>query len=352
VLTVSSFEVELRQQDSYFDNISVPAFFTFVDFPQSYHLQTNTDLFVHASTGTMQSGWGVEFILEDKTIGDQQIIYDFSMPFEYHFNDLIKHEYLIEASIVDESNSPIPGNFTYDMNDPIGIGDYYVAIGDSITWGAGDDISIDNNSLDNRNISRGYEPILNNLLTAGKAYPHTVINEGISGEESIEGLARIQDVIDAYPDAQYFLILFGTNDSAGTLLLPDGVPSGLGSSSPAPGTFKYNMQEIITAIVNEGKTPILGKVPITLGPCSTCTPFLNPDTASRNMLIQQYNEVIDELVSANGTAVIGPDFYELFNEDFSGEKRYDFEYSDNLHPNGIGYQSMADSWKNVLLTLP
>ena len=131
-------------------------------------------------------------------------------------------------------------------------------------------------------------------------------------------------MIDAHPGAQYFLILFGTNDSGvSTPLLPNGVLSGAGEISPDPGTFKYNMQLIIDAVVAGGKTPILAKVPIALGASPIGPTFPNPDTASRNLLIQEYNQAIDELVSTNGTAVTGPDLYALFNRRSSRGKRYD-----------------------------
>jgi lysophospholipase L1-like esterase len=222
----------------------------------------------------------------------------------------------------------------------VGVGDYYVAFGDSITDGDNDDISSDDISLDLRNAGGGYEPILNDLLTATEDYPHTVINEGVGGEESYNGLARIQDVINIHPEANYFLILFGTNDSGGTLPVPSGLGLNPGDSGYI-GSYKDNMQQIIDEIMTAGKTPILGKVPITLGACPSCDPFPDPDVASRNLLIQEYNLVIGELVSANGIAVIPPDFYNYFraNQD---------EMSDNLHPNGTGYISMANLWFNAL----
>jgi hypothetical protein len=107
------------------------------------------------------------------------------------------------------------------------------------------------------------------------------------------------------------------------------------------GSFLDNMQQIIDAVVAAGKIPILAKVPITLGPCSTCTPFSDPDTASRNILITDYNLVINSLITANGIETTAPDFFDYFrtNQD---------QFSDNLHPDGIGYQSMASLWFNAL----
>jgi hypothetical protein len=103
------------------------------------------------------------------------------------------------------------------------------------------------------------------------------------------------------------------------------------------------MQRIIDAVVISGKMPVLSKVPIALGPCSTCAPFSDPESAPRNALIRDYNIVIDSLAEENGlgTAPIDPDFYSYFsaNQD---------EFADNLHPDGFGYQSMADLWFNAL----
>ena len=107
------------------------------------------------------------------------------------------------------------------------------------------------------------------------------------------------------------------------------------------GSYKDNMQQIIDIISASGKTPVLAKLSIILGPCSTCTPYPDPDTGSRNLIIQEYNMVIDELVSQNGLVVTPPDFYDYF-------RTHQDEMSDNFHPNGIGYRSMASLWFNAL----
>ena len=319
--------------------------------PEEYHIQTSTDLTVSANAcfdSIIHSGWGVRFYLDGQSVQD-----DTSPPFQRTFQGVSKAEHTVEAIIIDDSGTEYPGFPTQDEVSHVGVGNYYVAFGDSITEGEGDTITSDDTSLDGRNSGGGYEPILNDLLTASKGYPQTVVNEGIGGEESIDGLARVQSVINAHPDAQYFLILFGTNDSGGSMP----VPSGLGLSSGETGysgSYKDNMQQIIDAIKNAGKSPILAKVPIALGSCHDCTPFADPDTEDRNtMYIQKYNQVVDELRSANGITAAAPDFYAYFDStDSTGHLRYETQYFDNLHPNGIGYQSVADLWKNVLITLP
>jgi lysophospholipase L1-like esterase len=356
VLTVSSMEVRLTQQDAYFDNIVFSdSPFVWITQPLNYHLQTGLDLMVHAVAANLQPGWGVQFTLEDNVTQEMQIIDDFVEPFEHTFDGLLKREYTIEALIIDPDSNPISGEFTSDIQGPVGIGDYYVAFGDSLTSGFADDILLDNISQDLRNVSRGYTPILNDLLTADKGYPHTVVNKGVGGEDSGEGLARVQSVIDSHPEANYFLILFGTNDSHGTLPVPSGLKNENCSPKPScaellipgddgyEGSFLDNMQQIIDAVTGSGKMPFLAKVPIALGPCSTCTPFSDPESAPRNALIRDYNIVIDALAEANGlgTAPIDPDFYAYFsaNQD---------EFADNLHPDGFGYQSMAVLWFDAL----
>lgn len=218
----------------------------------------------------------------------------------------------------------------------------YIAFGDSITKGTGDDITSDNCSKDGRNCGSGYEPILNTRLTKSLGYAHTVLNQGVGGNRSIDGLNRLPSVLSAHPRSQYFLILFGTNDSGGSLPVPSGM--GLNPGDPGyPGSFKDTMQQIITAIIEAGKIPYLAKVPITFGSCSSCQPFSNPDTASRNILIQEYNKVIGELRFANGIRVVAADFYNYF-------RKHPEEFADNLHPNGLGYRSMARMWRNALIS--
>jgi lysophospholipase L1-like esterase len=209
----------------------------------------------------------------------------------------------------------------------VGIGDYFVAMGDSITFGVGDDVPSDDISQDGRNAGGGYTPVLNNLRTNAKGYPQTVVNEGVGGSTSSNGVSLIPILLSRHPDAQYFLIEYGSND-AGTP-----IPSGLGlhpGDAGYPGTFKDNMQRIITAVKNAGKLPYLGKVPYTKG-----------QFIARNSLYQTYNQVIDQLVAENNITVIPPDFFTWF-------QNHQDQFSDDIHPNGIGYQSMANLWRNAL----
>jgi lysophospholipase L1-like esterase len=193
----------------------------------------------------------------------------------------------------------------------------YVAVGDSITRGSHDDISAD---------GIGYEPILGNLLTAA------VANEGVSGTSSADGVASIPFVLSKYPSANYYLVMYGSNDAYNDTTTA-AVPSGMGLLPGEPGyadSYKDNMQKIISAILAAGKTPYLAEVPYTSDPFRS------------DSMIQEYNVVIDELVLTNNITVVPPAFYAYF-------LAHQGELADGLHPNGTGYQSMADLWFTALI---
>lgn len=299
--------------------------------PQNESLQTSTNLQVLANVcldALTNNGWGVRLALDGGFLNFGPEIDIYSPPFQVIFSNLSRSEHVVDAYIIDSAGNPVSGAGTHDQVSQVGVGDYYVAMGDSITYGVGDDVPSDDISLDGRNTGGGYEPILNNLLTNAKGYPQTIVNEGIGGAKSNDGVNVIQSLLSLFSDSQFFLIEYGTNDAATP------VPSGLGlhpGDSGYPGTFKDNMQRIITSVKNAGKLPYLAKVPYSTAPYT-----------ARDSLYQTYNQVIDELVSENTISVTPPDFYTYFQNNQSQIS------SDGLHPNGIGYQSMANKWFNAL----
>ena len=154
-----------------------------IAYPKNYHLQTSSDLNVVANLcldGDIHSNWGVKFVLDEGTE-----VYDHEAPFEFPLTGLSSSEHKIEAFVVDSSDNEISGINTYNKIFNIGIGDYYVAIGDSITEGYGDIYWQDNISSDGRDVGGGFEPILNNLLTTARSIPHHIANEGVGGTKSI-----------------------------------------------------------------------------------------------------------------------------------------------------------------------
>ncbi len=78
----------------------------------------------------------------------------------------------------------------------------YIAFGDSITEGRGDDPS---------RAEKGYPPRLQSLLQAA-GVSATVLNRGIGGERTPDSLFRIDQVVAEGQAGDYFLLMEGTND--------------------------------------------------------------------------------------------------------------------------------------------
>ena len=95
-----------------------------------------------------------------------------------------------------------------------------------------------------------------------------------------------------------------------------------------PGSFKDNLQQMIDLVSLNGRNAFPAKVPYTL-------------SAALNTSIQEYNQVITNLVANNGITVTPPDFYIHF-------KVNPGQLGDTVHPTSNGYQSMATLWSNVL----
>lgn len=135
----------------------------------------------------------------------------------------------------------------------------------------------------------------------------------------------------------HVLILYGTNDSR----------VDAGSFIPVK-QFKANMQNIINKVRAAGKNAFLAKIPPVLAESNHHPKYsslgIAIDQGSRNKIIQQYNIAIDELVRENGISIRPPDFYTYF------KTRPNLFY-DNLHPNGVGYQIMAEMWFQRLRSL-
>jgi lysophospholipase L1-like esterase len=192
----------------------------------------------------------------------------------------------------------------------------YVAVGDSITKGAGDTIPSD---------GTGYEPILGNRKLNNL---YTIANAGVSGTSSADGAASISSTLATYQTAKYYLIMYGTNDADNS-----------GGPPVSANVYKTNMQAIITAIKNAGKVPYLAKVPYV----DPTNPSFPAGVSFSDAAIQQYNQAIDELVAdpLNNISVIPPDYYSWFLSNKG-------QLADGFHPNGTGYQSMATKWFEVL----
>ena len=336
-LTINSFEIELRQQDAYLDNIALQnlRYSKLVNLRDGYW-QNTTDLPVKVIAANLEPGWAVRFTLDDSVSAPrvfEQPVSGGPFLFETVFAGIPKTEYRLDTEVLDENSLEILDAELIDAAVPVTIGDYYISVGASMARGSHDDIFYDNVSADGRDSGGGFGPILNDLLTAAKGYPHTVPSEGVSGHTTLDGMDVIDSVLVKHPYARYVLLLYGTNDAQ---LVPP-TPDGLGlppGHVDYPGSYKANMQAIIDVIVSDGKFPYLAKLPIAYGPFAG----LNPQ-------LQIYNDVIDELAAENGIQVAPPDLYGHFADN------PDEIDDDGLHPNGMGYQSIAALWRDAIMAV-
>ncbi len=322
--------------------------------PADNDLFSSSTVTVKALKYELPTGWSIRFALDGGTTaivgtscgsGGGYVCAELS--------GLSRSEHTLEARAVDSSGALQPYTDTVHF----GVGDYYVLIGDSITAGYGDDDSSDDVSADGRNRNGGWIPpayslatggygqILNDLLTSAFGFPHTMINEGVGGDTSKEGAERLPSILARHPRATHFLVFFGTNDSSSWATAAGRRPSGLGLRSGDTGyagSFKAYMQEIIDLIQSAGHQVVLAYCPVALGEDVTTTPFADPDSAEKNQYIKEYNQVVDELRAENGISLTAPDLYTQFLNN------KDSWFSDNLHPNGSGYQGIAWLWSQAL----
>lgn len=170
----------------------------------------------------------------------------------------------------------------------------YIAFGDSITEGVGGT----NNT--------GYPPRLEQRLDT-RIGPSTVVNEGVGGERTIQGLGRIDDVLGAH-NARFILIMEGTNDTTWQY---------------STETITFNLGEMIDHSINYGTTPLLATLP--------------PRQDSLDGRVKDdINPAISGLAHEKGVTLV--DQY----TDLAKDK--DKYMADHLHPNDAGYELMADTW--------
>lgn len=335
--SIPSGSIALYCQDSAkFDNIVVDYNSTepsiVISSPIAHSIET-TDTFTVSAVATKvpPSGGSIEFLI-DGTIYGNPVPVSTDGLYSTECSNISQGDHTLEA-ILYESGSQV----AIDTNERIGvIGNYLVAVGDSITNGLRDNFSQDNISDDQRIITlQGYEANLNNLLTITNGYPNIVFNEGIEGDESYDAAyTRIASVIERHPEADKILIILGTNDSQIPVLSGKGC-----TGSSCAGTFKENMQVLVDTIVSAGKVAVVGRVPPAFGSFSE-GPFSDPLNAQRNQLIQDYNWVIEnELTDTE----VGPDFFSFFlSEDVNRSSLF----PDYVHPNGLGHPVIAHLWHN------
>ncbi|HEY3297923.1 MAG TPA: SGNH/GDSL hydrolase family protein, partial [Armatimonadota bacterium] len=199
----------------------------------------SADIAVSVTATGVPSGGSVLLILDADT-AEQSSLKLTSTPYTCTFPAVSLGEHTLDAYVVDSVGVRTPA---HDSRSRIGVGEIIVCMGDSITEGEVDDISSDNWSADGRNGPYidaysgaqygGFEPILNDMLTQTRGYPHSVVNVGHYGDQATDGIAKVGGFIAQYPTAKTWLIAYGANDA---------------SHGVSASHYKSNVQQIIKTI--------------------------------------------------------------------------------------------------------
>jgi lysophospholipase L1-like esterase len=186
--------------------------------------------------------------------------------------------------------------------------DTWFFMGDSITafWA-------DRNTASGTNDPASHQPSFAAWIQIDNTnYFPSMINGGIGGETSANGLARLAQNLADNPDYHYWALDYGANDAAGN------------NSNTA--NFRANMQAMITMLLANGRMPVI--------------PHLSYATDGGHNYATNFNAVIDALVVSNGI-LAGPDCYTFFKANTN-------QLSDGLHPNDAGMRSYNLLWSQAM----
>lgn len=186
--------------------------------------------------------------------------------------------------------------------------DVYLGFGDSITQGTP---YVDDEGNGRR--VGGYEPELEQILGA-MGIGSYVYNWGVGGENTYDGFDRLPVVLARNPEADYILLLEGTNDY----------------SIYSVETTEDFLGAMVDLIIDSGLIPVLATLP--------------PDTGhggeKQYAVATQYNPMIRELAIEKG--VILADMYAAMVDGWKSLM------ADGTHPNSQGYEVMARVWADAV----
>jgi len=171
----------------------------------------------------------------------------------------------------------------------------YVAFGDSITYGSGEDSCY------------SYPTQLAIMLQK------TVINEGYPGAEAFVGAAMVNNLLSDYKPG-FLLILFGVNDLIMGYSEDEAIES---------------LQYICQAAINNKTIPVI----------ATLTPVSGEHHAFASG-VDRLNVLIRQMASDMNVALVDLDAAFDWNDDYLQD--------DGLHPNILGYKLMATSFYDVV----
>ncbi len=192
----------------------------------------------------------------------------------------------------------------------------FIGFGDSITFG----------SMNGPHMGVGYVPRLQTLLLDTFSDP-LVVNRGIPGEATWEGVSRINSVITT-DLGLYLLLMEGTNDVT--------------SFDYSSDTTAFNLEQMILTCRRFGVMPLISSI-IPRARDRWVEPFIQR-TLNLNTKIQELAQKLSISRVDNYGA------YMAYPPEWGGHEA--LISGDNLHPNDDGYQLMAETWESGILSVP
>jgi lysophospholipase L1-like esterase len=190
----------------------------------------------------------------------------------------------------------------------------YIAFGDSITEGRGDDPT---------RVDKGYPPRLQALLQAA-GVSATVLNRGVGGERTPDSLLRIDSVVAEGQTGDFFLLMEGTNDV---------------SRDISPETTIFNLDEMARRAELRGMLALHATVIPRKPDAKVDADNIFNDALNgriRNLAGLRQRREADPYEVFRTTPNLFPGFYVVSSEDPVG------------HPNAAGYDLLARVFFNAL----
>jgi acyl-CoA thioesterase-1 len=279
---------------------------TVYGFPSAYHIDVSSD-----STNGSDGAWTTR-VTVGATADDANVVRTRAHAIDFAGQTWVKMT-ITGAPATESSNGVQIGEI--DIHDISATGtaipdDTWFFMGDSITAFAFDR-------------APAHQPsFAKSVNMASPSFAPAMINGGIGGETSANGLARLQHVLDLNPDYRFITLAYGTND--------------VGSSTTA---FQSNMQSMIDMVKAAGRVPVIPHIPYS--------------GDGNHGSVPMYNTVIDQLVQTNGL-LPGPDLYAHFMAnpgEFTCPPCGGGRMTDNLHPNDVGLEAMNTLWATAMRAL-
>jgi lysophospholipase L1-like esterase len=193
-----------------------------------------------------------------------------------------------------------------------------LCFGDSITYGVTlEALSLPPEAQAELTLVEGYVPKLWRLLESKYGPGFDLINAGVPGERTVEGVERLRTELIVF-DPDLVLLLEGIVD--------------VNNSSPRFPVVRENLAEMMSMVRREGKLVIIGTYPL-LNPEGFRTPGAE-NVPRLNDIIRQEASRLSVVVADHEKAV-----------DLTGQG------PDGLHPNNLGYEAMANTWLSAIEVL-